>query len=107
MSSRLTEDDEKAFIRYLWATNPPATEPVPKVLVDSLRRIVESANPVDTLRHEFRYAVELSFRYYAEGGAESGKVRWPRGRRPTAVADDGAAWHVGVPGPGPFDRARR
>jgi hypothetical protein len=35
-------------------------------LTDSLRRIVESANPIDALRHEVRAACELTRRHDLE-----------------------------------------
>jgi hypothetical protein len=66
MTMKPLTDDEVALIRYILATEPPGTEPVPPLLTDSLRRIVESANPADALRHEYRNVFELALRLDAE-----------------------------------------
>ncbi len=66
MKTKPLTDDELALVRYIRTTDPPATEPVPALLTDSLRRIVESANPADALRLEYRHVFELALRQRAE-----------------------------------------
>ena len=70
MTTTPITDEELAFVRYIWSTDPPATEPVPHLLTDALRRIFESSNPVDTLRREYRSVVELTRRHDLEGSTD-------------------------------------
>ncbi len=68
MSRRPLTDEEEAVVRYIRSDDPPATQPVPPLISEALRRIVESANPVDVLRHEYRAISELTLRYDLEQG---------------------------------------
>lgn len=68
VSTKPLTEDELAIVRYVRATDPPATEPTPPYISDSLRRILESPNPVDTLRNEYRYVAELCIRREAQPG---------------------------------------
>jgi hypothetical protein len=68
MTTKPLTDDERAVIRYIWSADPPATEPVPRFLTDSLRRIVQSADPIDTLRNEYRTVGDLVRRHEIERG---------------------------------------
>jgi hypothetical protein len=61
-------DDERAVIEYIRSSEPPATQPAPPLLTESLRRIVEAGNQVDALRQELRRVAEISLRYDIERG---------------------------------------
>ena len=71
MMTRQLTDDELAMVQYIRSADPAATQPVPRLLTESLRRITQSANPVDTLRQEFDSVVELALRYDMQQGTIS------------------------------------
>jgi hypothetical protein len=62
-------DDERAVIEYIRSSEPPATQPVPPLLTESLRRIVGAGNQVDALRQEYRRVADIALRYDVERGA--------------------------------------
>ena len=68
MSRRPLTDEEEAVVRYIRSVDLPATQPVPRLFSDPLRRIDEAANPVDVLRHEYRAMSELTLQHDLERG---------------------------------------
>lgn len=75
MKTTPLSEEERELVRFIRSADPPATEPVPRLLTESLRRIARAANQLDALRLEFRAVADLALRDEVERGV---RVERPR-----------------------------